>query len=57
MLLKGKEIARLEAPTLVDNFEALAVTQEKRRTIIWLASDYNFWPLQQSYLLKFALKD
>ena len=57
MLLKGKEIARLEAPTLVDNFEALAVTQEKRRTIIWLASDDNFWPLQQSYLLKFALKD
>jgi hypothetical protein len=57
MLLKGKEIARLEAPTLVDNFEALAVTQEKRRTIIWLASDDNFWPLQQSYLLKFALED
>ncbi len=57
MLLKGKEIARLESPTLVDNFEALAVTQEKRRTIIWLASDDNFWPLQQSYLLKFALED
>jgi len=33
------------------------VTQEKRRTIIWLASDDNFWPLQQSYLLKFALED
>ena len=57
MLLSGKEIARLQAPTLVDNFEALAVTQEKRRTIIWLASDDNFWPLQQSYLLKFALED
>jgi len=57
MLLKGKEIARLESPMLVDNFEAMAVTQEKRRTIIWLASDDNFWPLQQSYLLKFALED
>lgn len=56
-LFKGREIARLEAPWMVDNFEALAVTQEKRRTIIWLASDDNFWPLQQSYLLKFALED
>ncbi|RJT24807.1 esterase-like activity of phytase family protein [Chakrabartia godavariana] len=57
MLFRGREIARLEAPWLVDNFEALAVTQERRRTIIWLASDDNFWPLQRSYLLKFALDD
>jgi hypothetical protein len=56
-LLTGKEIARLGAPVLTDNFEALAVEQQKRRTIIWLASDDNFWPLQQSYLLKFSLKD
>lgn len=55
--VSGQEIARLEAPMLTDNFEAVAVTQEKRRTIIWLASDDNFWPLQQSYLLKFALED
>lgn len=51
------EVARLESPLLTDNFEALAVEQQKRRTIIWLASDDNFWPLQQSYLLKFSLKD
>lgn len=56
-IVSGQEIARLEAPMLTDNFEAVAVTQEKRRTIIWLASDDNFWPLQQSYLLKFALED
>ena len=56
-VLYGQEIARLEAPLIADNFEAMAVTQEKRRTIIWLASDDNFWPLQQSYLLKFALED
>lgn len=56
-LLAGKEVARLESPPLTDNFEALAVEQQKRRTIIWLASDDNFWPLQQSYLLKFSLKD
>ena len=57
MVWTGREIARLESPTLVDNFEGLTVTQEKRRTIIWLASDDNFWPLQRSYLLKFALED
>lgn len=57
MLWSGREVARLESPWLVDNFEAVAVTQEKRRTIIWLASDDNFWPLQRSYLLKFALED
>jgi hypothetical protein len=56
-MLSGQEIARLEPPMITDDFEALAVTQEKRRTIIWLASDDNFWPFQQSYLLKFALED
>jgi hypothetical protein len=55
--ISGQEIARLAPPMITDDFEAMAVTQEKRRTIIWLASDDNFWPLQQSYLLKFALKD
>ena len=55
--LTGTQIAQLAPPMITDNFEALAVTQEKRRTIIWLASDDNFWPFQQSYLLKFALDD
>ena len=56
-LLQGREVARLAPPMLTDNFEALAVTQEKRRPIIWIASDDNFWSLQQTYLLKFTLKD
>lgn len=56
-MVRGQEIARLAPPLITDNFEALAITQEKRRTIIWLASDDNFWPIQQTYLLKFALKD
>ena len=56
-LLQGREVARLARPMLTDNFEALAVTQEKRRPIIWIASDDNFWSLQQTYLLKFTLKD
>lgn len=56
-VLEGQDIARLGPPQITDNFEAMAVTQEKRRTILWLASDDNFWPLQQTYLLKFAVKD
>ena len=56
-LIRGREVARLAPPLLTENFEALAVTQEKRRPIIWIASDDNFWALQQTYLLKFTLKD
>jgi hypothetical protein len=48
-------ILRLSAPYLVDNMEALAVTQEDGETILWLASDDNFNPVQQSILMKFAL--
>jgi hypothetical protein len=37
--------------------EALSVTQENKRTIIWLASDDNFIPLQRTLLLKFELRE
>ncbi|HTG37949.1 esterase-like activity of phytase family protein [Sphingomonas sp.] len=53
--VRGRVIARLAPPTLHDNFEGLAVTQEHGRTIIWLVSDDNQFALQQSLLLKFAL--
>ena len=53
--LEGREIARLEAPLNVDNMEALSVTQEDGRTIVWIASDDNFSPLQRTLLLKFEL--
>jgi hypothetical protein len=56
-LLSGKEIATFMSPTTTDNMEALSVTREKGRTIVWIASDDNFGPLQRTLLLKFALDD
>ncbi len=53
--LTGVEIALLRPPLTVDNMEALSVTREGGRTIVWMASDDNFNPLQRTLLLKFAL--
>jgi hypothetical protein len=53
--IEGREIAALAAPVNVDNMEALAVTREGGRTIVWIASDDNFSPLQRTLLLKFEL--
>jgi hypothetical protein len=36
--------------------EGLSVTQEGGRTIVWLTSDDNYSPLQQTVLMKFALE-
>jgi hypothetical protein len=51
--ITGEEIATLDG---LDNLEGLSVTQEEGRTIVWLASDDNFNPLQRTLLLKFALE-
>lgn len=51
----GQAIATLKPPLLVDNMEGLAVTQEQGKTIIWLISDNNFFYLQRTILMKFAL--
>jgi hypothetical protein len=57
-VLEPREIARLASPLTVDNMEALSVTQEGGRTVVWIASDDNFTPvLQQTLLLKFALAE
>lgn len=53
--IEGREIARLQPPLALDNMEALSVTRENGRTIVWIASDDNFFPLQRTLLLKFAL--
>lgn len=53
--VSGPEVAALESPLTVDNMEALAVTREGGRIVVWLASDNNFSPLQRTLLLKFAL--
>jgi hypothetical protein len=56
-LLEGEEVATLRKPLTVDNMEALSVTREGGRTIVWIASDDNFNPLlQRTLLLKFALE-
>lgn len=39
----------------LDNLEALSVTQEGGRTILWMASDNNYFPLQRTLLLRFEL--
>ena len=57
MTLQGAEIAELRPPLAVDNMEALSVTLEGGRTIVWIASDDNFNPLQRTLLLKFALEE
>ena len=56
-LVRGRELARFARPLPSDNFEALAVTREGGRTILWIASDdnQNWW--QRTLLLKFALPD
>jgi hypothetical protein len=54
-LLHAQEIATLRPPLLADNFEALAVTREDNRPIVWIASDDNHKFFQRTLLLKFAL--
>lgn len=48
-------IATLKPPLKVDNMEALAITRDGGETIVWIASDDNFSPLQESLLFKFRL--
>ena len=55
-IVEGRFVARLAPPLTVDNMEALAIERVEGRTILWLASDDNFNPLQRTLLLKFALE-
>jgi hypothetical protein len=55
-VVSGREIARLQSSGIADNFEAIAVSQNKGRTYIWLMSDDNFSRFQSTYLLLFELK-
>src|SRR3546814_9947122 len=54
-IISGEELAAFIRPVTVDNMEALSVTREDARTLVWIASDDNFSALQRSLLLKFAL--
>ena len=55
-LIAGEEVAAFEGSVTRDNLEALSVTSESGRTILWLASDDNYNPLQRTLLMKFALE-
>ena len=54
--LKGREIARLARPFTVDNMEGIAAVPEADGgALIYLVSDDNFNPLQNTILLMFRL--
>jgi hypothetical protein len=53
--LAGKELLKLEQPLAVENFEGIAVRQSVKGTSIFLASDDNYSPFQQTLLLQFLL--
>lgn len=55
-VIEGVEAAAFEGAITRDNFEALSVSREGGRTILWLASDDNYNKLQRTLLLKFALE-
>lgn len=54
-LFAGEEVAAFDGAVTRDNFEALSVTREGGRTILWIASDDNYNALQRTLLMKFAL--
>ena len=54
-IVERVEIATFRAPIIADNLEAMSLTREGGRTILWIASDDNYNPLQRTLLLKFAL--
>jgi hypothetical protein len=54
--IAGREAAVFDGGVTRDNFEALSVTREGARTILWIASDDNYSPLQRTLLMKFALE-
>lgn len=54
-VVDGVDVAHLAWPMTADNFEAMAISEEKGRTILWIASDHNFAFYQRTLLMKFAL--
>jgi hypothetical protein len=54
--IQGEELARLEAPLTVDNFEGIASrTGEDGKTSLYLLSDDNFSRTQRTLLFQFTL--
>lgn len=56
-VIEPRELASFRDSVTRDNYEALSVTREGARTIVWIMSDDNYTPiLQRTLLLKFALE-
>lgn len=55
--VKGRVIATIAPPLLVDNMEGAAITREGDDIIIWLISDNNFNIWQRTLLMKFKLSE
>ncbi len=56
--LKGEEIARLDPPLPVDNFEGIAVREDPEAgTLLYLISDDNYSLFQRTLLLQFRLEN
>jgi hypothetical protein len=51
----GKLLATLASPLTVDNMEALAIQQTPNGTVLWIASDDNYFFLERTLLMAFAL--
>jgi hypothetical protein len=55
--IAGTPIATIAPPLTVDNMEALTIEQRGRQTVLWIASDDNFFVAQRTLLLEFALPE
>ena len=55
--LKGRELLRIEPPLVTENYEGLAVQPTAQGTMIYLVSDDNYNPFQETLLLQFLLAD
>lgn len=51
----GKLLAALAPPLTVDNMEAIAIQQTPHGTVLWIASDDNYFFLERTLLMAFAL--
>ena len=54
-VVTGTLLATLAPPLTVDNMEALAIEQRDGQTILWIASDDNYFFGERTLLMKFAL--
>src|SRR5690606_2935132 len=57
-VLRGAEVARIEPPLTVENYEGIATRRAADGTdLVYLVSDDNFNPLQRTLLMMFALEE